>query len=63
MGQEVSIFGTTPNGSHLVKETRIEFPNTVNMAKMQTSFKAGVFRMEVPFKVQSSLCSINVIIM
>lgn len=53
-GKEVFISGSSPNGTCLVKETQIEFPNTVDMTRMEVSFKAGVFKMDVPFKSQQS---------
>lgn len=58
-GNTVVLCGSTPNGTHLQKETRIEFPHTVDMSRLEAVFVAGVFKVDVPIISQGVATSLS----
>ena len=50
--KEVVINGHSPSGPNLTKEIRIEFPENVDITLLNVSYSAGVFKMQVPFRMR-----------
>ena len=53
-GSEVTVSSATLNdtATRLTKETRVEFPSSVDMSALHVTYRAGVVRLQVPFRQQ-----------